>query len=93
MIIAILLLLLSQKKDLLQLMLEAKDEKGKPGLSAGEILVDGVGVLFAAHKTTGSAIAFAMYLLAAHPEAQEKLADEILDYFEEKPVCRNLCSK
>ena len=33
-------------------------------------------------------VSFVTYLLAKYPEAQEKVANEIHEYFEEYPVCR-----
>ena len=42
-----------------------------------EEMVDQVAIFFlAGHETSAAALAWALYLLAAHPEAQEKLASE-----------------
>ena len=42
-----------------------------------EEMVDQVAIFFlAGHETSGSALAWALYLMATHPEWQEKLADE-----------------
>ena len=76
-----------QKKDLLQLMIDTKDNENKKGLSTGEIVADAVGFLFAGHETTSVTLTFATYLLATHPEVQEKLVNEIHDYFKENLVC------
>ena len=78
---------LLQKKDLLQVMIDTKDEQNKKGLSTGEIVADAVGFLFAGHETTSVTLTFATYLLATHPEVQEKLVNEIHDYFQDNPVC------
>ena len=51
-----------------------------------EIVANSFGFLFAGNETTASALSFASYLLALHPDVQEKLQSEIDDYFEEKPV-------
>ena len=79
-----------QRKDLLQLMIDASDSETQKGLEKGEIIADSVGFLLAGYETTGTTLAFATYLLAANPEAQERLANEIHEYFEENPVSGSL---
>jgi cytochrome P450 len=71
------------RKDLLQLLIDAGDGDSK--LSTGEIVADAVGFMLAGYETTSVALSFITYLLAKNPEAQEKLANEINDYFEENP--------
>ena len=51
-----------------------------------EVVANSFGFLFAGHETTAVTLSFASYLLALHPDIQEKLQSEIDDYFEEKPV-------
>ena len=80
-----------QRKDLLQLLIDSKDGQTKDGLETGEIVADVVGFLFAGHETTSVALTFATYLLAKDPEVQEKLANEIHEYFDENPVCDVVC--
>ena len=80
-----------QRKDLLQLLIDSKDGQTKDGLETGEIVADVVGFLFAGHETTSVALTFATYLLAKNPEVQEKLANEIHEYFDENPVCIRCC--
>ena len=84
-----------QRKDLLQLMIDASDNKTAERFDTGEIVTDSVGFMLAGYETTSTALTFATYLLAANPEAQERLANEIHDYFEENPVCavvmRSVC--
>ena len=75
-----------QRKDLLQLMIDATDETNQNRLHTGEIVADAVGFMFAGHETTSITLVFATYVLGVHPEVQEKLANEIHDYFEENPV-------
>ena len=65
-------------------MIDAGDGDSK--LSTGEIVADAVGFMLAGYETTSVALSFITYLLAKNPEAQEKLANEINDYFEENPV-------
>ena len=75
-----------QRKDILQLLIDASDSETKEGLEEGEIVADSVGFMLAGYETTSTTLTFATYLLAANPEAQERLANEIQDYFEECPV-------
>ena len=67
-------------------MIDASDSETQKGLETGEIVADSVGFMLAGYETTSTALAFATYLLAANPEAQERLANEIHEYFEENPV-------
>ena len=57
-------------------------------LEKGEIIVDSVGFMLGGYETTSLALVFATYLLATNPEAQERLANEIHEYFEENPVSK-----
>ena len=75
-----------QRKDLLQLMIDASEDESKEGLKTGEIIADSVGFMLAGYETTSTTLAFATYLLATNPEVQERLANEIHEYFEENPV-------
>ena len=79
-----------QRKDLLQLMIDASDSETKEGLETGEIVAESVGFMLAGYETTSTTLTFATYLLAANPEAQERLANEIHEYFEENPVSINI---
>ena len=75
-----------QRKDLLQLMIDARDSETRKGLETGEIVADSVGFILAGYETTSTALTFATYLLAANPEVQERLANEIHEYLELNPV-------
>ena len=72
-------------------MIDSNDGQTKDGLETGEIVADVVGFLFAGHDSTSVAITFTTYLLAKNPEVQEKLANEIHEYFDENPVCVCVC--
>ena len=67
-------------------MIDASDSETQKGLEKGEIIADSVGFMLAGYETTSTALTFATYLLAANPEVQERLANEIHEYFEEHPV-------
>lgn len=62
------------RKDLLQLMLEAQKQQieGKR-MSDEEVSAQSVSFMVAGFETTGSTLSYMAYLLAAHPEVQEKL--------------------
>ena len=75
-------------------MIDASDSETKEGLETGEIVADSVGFMLAGYETTSTTLTFATYLLAANPEAQERLANEIHEFFELNPVSvvsMNLC--
>ena len=66
-----------QFKDLLQLMIEATDESSGRKLSDEQIVAFARGFLIAGYETTASALACTAYLLALHPQVQERLCSEI----------------
>ena len=70
-------------------MIDAGDSETQKRLEKGEIIADSVGFMLAGYETTSTALTFATYLLAANPEAQERLANEIHEYFEENPVSKS----
>jgi cytochrome P450 len=59
--------------DLLSLLLAARDDQGQP-LGAQQIRDEVVTMFFAGHETGASALTWAFYLLAQHPEAAAKVA-------------------
>ena len=66
----------SDKDDLLDMLLKSRYEDGSP--MPRKQLIDEVLILFAAgHETTANALGFTLYLLAKHPEVQEKAYQEI----------------
>ena len=67
----------------LQLMIDTVDGGSIKGLTEDDIVIDCFSLLTAGYETTSSTLAFAIYLLAVNPEAQERLSDEIHDYYEE----------
>ena len=77
-----------QRKDLLQLMIDASDSEMQKRLEKGEIIADTVGFILVGYETTSTALNLATYLLATNPEAQERLANDIHELFEENPVSK-----
>ena len=69
----------SGRRDLFQLMLEAKKESVSEivKLTDEEIIAQTIVILAAGFETTGSTLAFTVYYLALHPEIQAKLRQEI----------------
>ena len=51
-----------------------------------ELVENSIAFLIAGNETTAGTLSFAFYLLALHPDVQEKLQSEIDTYFDEKPV-------
>ena len=52
----------------------------------GHVVANSLSLITAGYETTSSALTFTSYLLALHPEVQERLAAEIIDYLQEHPV-------
>ena len=63
--------------DLLQMMLEARDEESGKGLSDREIRDNLITFFLAGHETTALALSWAFYLLALHPTIEQNLRDKI----------------
>jgi cytochrome P450 len=69
--------------DLATKIMTAADPVTGAGFTTAE-MVDQVAIFFlAGHETSASALAWALYLLATHPEAQERAAAEARDFPEE----------
>ncbi len=63
-------------KDLLGMLLAARDEESGTGMSDKQLKDEVLTLLFAGHDTTSAALSWAWRLLAKHPEIQEALHDE-----------------
>ena len=70
----------SGRRDLFQLMLEAKEESvnGTQRLTDEEIIAQTIVILAAGFQSTAYTLAFTVYYLALHPEIQAKLRQEIV---------------
>jgi cytochrome P450 len=62
--------------DLLSLLLNAQDEEGSR-MTDRQVRDEAMTLFLAGHETTALALSWTWYLLAQHPEAEEKLAAEV----------------
>jgi cytochrome P450 len=67
---------LADKGDLLSMLLSSVDETGQ-GMSDLQIRDEIVTLFLAGHETTANALTWTWYLLAQHPEAEQKLHEEL----------------
>lgn len=63
--------------DLLDLLLQARDEETGAGLSDQELRDEALTIFAAGHETTANALAWTWYLLATHPEAKARFHEEV----------------
>ncbi|XP_062944446.1 cytochrome P450 3A4-like isoform X1 [Cynocephalus volans] len=66
--------------DLLQLMIDSQNSGETPsrkGLSDMELVAQSIIFIFGGYETTSNTLSFIMYLLATHPDIQQKLQEEI----------------
>jgi cytochrome P450 len=74
------------QQDILAGLLVARDEPTGHVFAFSE-LVDHVAMLFlAGHETSASALAWAIYLVASHPEIQERMAAEVATEIGDRPI-------
>lgn len=66
-----------RRKDLLQLMLDAKDETGAEKLDNEDIQAQTLVFLLAGYETSSTTLGFLCYHLALNTHLQDKLRDEI----------------
>jgi cytochrome P450 len=67
---------LSQRSDILSLLLQARDEHGEP-MTDGELRDELVTLLLAGHETTATSVAWAVERLVRHPDKLARLVGEI----------------
>lgn len=64
--------------DLLQCLLEARNPDTGAAMTESEVLGNLMMMVVAAHEPTASAISWAIFLLATHPDAQERAREEAI---------------
>ncbi len=67
----------TQHGDLLDLLLQARDDETGEGLSDQELRDEALTIFAAGHETTANALAWTWYLLATHPEAKARFHEEV----------------
>jgi cytochrome P450 len=67
----------AREYDLLSLLIEAQDEESGQGLSDRQLRDEIFTLLFAGHETTANTLTWALYLLAQHPEEQQRVKAEV----------------
>lgn len=75
--------------DLLSMLLEARDEDGKP-MDAKQLRDEVVTLFIAGHETTANTLTWAFYLLSENPGVSEKLMAEIATLKGQTPTVRDL---
>lgn len=63
--------------DLLSHMLRLADDPENQFMSEAQVVAEGMTFLAAGHETTGATLAFALALLAQHPEAEARVVEEV----------------
>jgi cytochrome P450 len=69
----------AQGTDLLSRLLRAEDPETGGALSDDDVRDEAIIFLMAGHETTGSALAFTLFLLGRHPDVQERARAEVMD--------------
>ena len=76
--------------DILQLVMDAAESEAVEGWTDADIAIECLTFLGAGSDTTAVTLTFATYSLAVNPEVQERLANEIHDYFEKNAVSKDI---
>lgn len=66
----------SNKNDLLDMLLNARYEDNGEPMQEHQVIDEILILLIAGHETTANALSFALYLLATHPEVQNRIAEK-----------------
>jgi cytochrome P450 len=66
----------SSKRDLLNMLLKARDPDSGEGLSLKQVRNEIITLLIAGHETTANALTWSLHLLSRHPEIQQSVRDE-----------------
>lgn len=59
---------------------------GKKTLDDKSIVGNAISFMLAGYDTTANTLSYTSYLLALHPRVQERLQQEIDEYYEDNPV-------
>ena len=69
----------SQRDDLLTMLMEVEDADTAERMTDGQLRDEVITIFLAGHETTANAMSFALYLMASHPEAARRIAQEMKD--------------
>jgi cytochrome P450 len=69
--------LVGNEKDLLSMLMVARDEQSGGGMSDRQLRDEAVTILIAGHETVANVLTWALHLLAEHPKYQEELSAEV----------------
>ncbi|GCE04991.1 cytochrome P450 [Dictyobacter aurantiacus] len=72
-------------EDLLSMLIEARDEETGEGMNDQQLRDEVMTLLIAGHETVANALAWAWYLLAQHPEVEQKLQAELAQVLAGRP--------
>lgn len=64
-------------KDLLNMMMQAKDSQSGKGLEEPEVIGNSLVMLMAGYETTSNALSYAVFLLAQNPDVESRMVAEI----------------
>ena len=67
----------SETRDLLSMLLEARDEETGEGMTDRQLRDEAMTLFAAGHETTGTALTWTWYLLSQHPEVERRLHEEL----------------
>ncbi len=79
----------TERKDLLAILMEARDAETGTSLSDREVRDQVMTVFLAGHETTALALSWGWYLLGTHSEAYRRLQQEVDDVLGRKTVTRD----
>ncbi|MFE9324214.1 cytochrome P450 [Nocardia sp. NPDC052278] len=68
------------RADLLTMMIDAEDQDTGERMSRQELRDEVFGMMFAGHETSATTLTWIWYLLAKHPDIQEKTRDEVQNF-------------
>lgn len=68
-----------RKGDLLDMLMEARDEETGEGMSDRQLRDEVMTLVLAGHETTANALTFTLYLLSKHPDVARRLFAEVND--------------
>jgi cytochrome P450 len=64
-----------KRDDLLDALLEARDDEGQP-MSPQELRDEAISIFFAGHETSANALTWTVYLVSTHPDVFQRLREE-----------------